>query len=598
MFSVKKHTHAGFIIPAVASGALVIGVAYSPLPAIGASNDVTISNGGLSVTFNVAWGAVVTGIANNNVANGLNIVDSHDVGRELQTDQFLSQNIGGSSQLMINPTQAGAGGNQAYYQHPNGSQFPEVGSPVVSWSATANQFQAVITPLDYDTGNPTDWVYVENVSINSQGVANFHYTSYDYQPGTYQISTEIPVLYSDYTDAYMAAGPNGAVLEATGSPTWPQSAISSNGWIGNVDTGNNIGIFYTTPVGLQEQYGTCTGCSVSPGAPAGTLGITHVVDYALTSYSGEILNNEFSVAVGTQQSGPTLIAQQSPASFMASSSIITNGVFSANAAAYTSSPGYSSASGNPAAPTGWTTSDSNAGVNGPDTGFFGSSGYQPFAPTSTAGVSDFSFLQGKGAFIAQRVATTSGQKYTLAFDAAARGGDPSAALEVILTNTADGTQVITLTPTITDTGFTPFFLSFTAISGSTNVEFLNNSPAGIDDTVDVSNVSLAAVPVPEPATLGLFALGGLGLLLASRKRRAGGGSNRSVTQYSDHLLMGQIGGGIRCIAGILPASKTRQKQAGRLRYRYCSCLRNQVSSMTERSIHGTSSTDLVWTNQT
>ena len=487
-------------------------VAATALPALGANN-VTISNGGLSVTFNLAWGAVVTGISNANVGNGLNIVDSHDVGRELQTDQFLSQNIAGTQQLIFNPTQAGAGGNQAYYQHPNGSQFAEVGSPVVSWSATANQFQAVITPLDYDTGNPTDWVYVEDVNINSQGVANFHYTCYDYQSGTYQISTEIPVLYTDYTDAYMAAGPNGTVLEATGSPTWPQPAITSNGWIGNVDTSNNIGIFYTTPVGFQEGYGTCPSCSVTPGAPAGTLGITHVVDYALTSYPGEILNNEFSVAVGSQQSGPTLISQQGPAVFTSSASIITNGVFSANATAYTQSPGYSSngslGAGNPTAPTGWAASTSGAtGINGPDTGFYGSSDYQPFAPTSTAGVSDFSFLQGKGAFIAQRVATTSGQKYTLAFDAAARSIDPSAVLEVILTDVASGRQIYTFTPSITSSGFAPFFLDFTAISGSTNIEFLNNSAAGIDDTVDVSNVSLAAVP--EPATLGLFALGLLG----------------------------------------------------------------------------------------
>ena len=154
MFSKMKPSDSRIIVRAVAVAVVACAVGASALPAGAASNDVTISNGGLSVTFNLSWGAVVTGIANTNVANGLNIVDSHDVGRELQTDQFLYQNIGGSNQLMINPTQAGAGGHQAYYQHPNGIAIPETGSPVTSWSASANQFQAVITPLDYDTGNP------------------------------------------------------------------------------------------------------------------------------------------------------------------------------------------------------------------------------------------------------------------------------------------------------------------------------------------------------------------------------------------------------------------------------------------------------------
>ena len=76
--------------------------------------NVTISNGGLSVTFNVAWGAVVVGVANKNVAHGLNIVDTNDVGRELQVDQFLMLKINGRRALMINPTQAGAEGYQGF----------------------------------------------------------------------------------------------------------------------------------------------------------------------------------------------------------------------------------------------------------------------------------------------------------------------------------------------------------------------------------------------------------------------------------------------------------------------------------------------------
>jgi hypothetical protein len=103
----------------------------------------------------------------------------------------------------------------------------------------------------------------------------------------------------------------------------------------------------------------------------------------------------------------------------------------------------------------------------------------------------------------------------LAFDAAQRDTDTNAVLEVIVTNANNGNPVTILTPVITDTGFTAFSLNFTAPSASTTVEFLNNSPSG-DNTVDVSNVSLN--PVPEPATLGLVALGGMGLLLLKRRK--------------------------------------------------------------------------------
>ncbi len=514
MFLYGKFLYSRSFVCAAVGAAATSVVAATALSAMGANN-VTISNGGLSVTFNLAWGAVVTGISNTNVGNGLNIVDSHDVGRELQTDQFLYQNIGGTPQLIFNPTQAGAGGSQPYYQHPNGSAIPEAGSPVASWSASGNQFQAVVTPLDYDTGNPTDWVYVENVSINSQGIANFQYTCYDYQPGTYSISTEVPTLYTDLTNAFMYPASNGTAQTVTGSPSWPQF-VTSKGWIGNIDTGNNLGVFYTTQAGLPENYGTFPGAAVSDAPP---LGKTSAVEHGLMVSPGTILSSRFSVAVSTQQNGPTLMAEQPPAISSTSTSIISNGAFSTNAAAYTAPPGYSTVGGNPGAPAGWTSSGGSSGVNGSDTGFYGSIGFQPFAPTSTAGVSDFSFLQGRGTLISQLVTTTVGKSYTLAFDAAQRSGNTTASLEAVLTNPTNGGLVVNLEPAITDTGFTPFFLNFTADSGSTEIEFLNNSAAGVDDTVDVSNISLAATAVPEPAALAIFALGGIVLVMVNRKRK-------------------------------------------------------------------------------
>ena len=69
---------------------------------------VTISNGGLSLTFKIAWGAVVTAVDNSNLANGLNIEDTYGVGRLFQVDQFLHPINPSQKQKIINPTQTGA----------------------------------------------------------------------------------------------------------------------------------------------------------------------------------------------------------------------------------------------------------------------------------------------------------------------------------------------------------------------------------------------------------------------------------------------------------------------------------------------------------
>ena len=196
MVNESKHQSSVLVVRAGLGVAVAAALAVGTAPVFATStNTATISNGGLSVTFDLNWGAVVTGVANSNVDNGLNIVDSHDPGRELQTDEFLFDSTTTSrSTLVSNPTQAGSIVT---------STGKYVGSPVISYSSSANQFQAVITPRDFNSGNVTDWVYVENVSINKQGIANFKYTCYDYVPQTYTMSTEIPTLYSDYTNNFM-----------------------------------------------------------------------------------------------------------------------------------------------------------------------------------------------------------------------------------------------------------------------------------------------------------------------------------------------------------------------------------------------------------
>ena len=194
----------------------------------------------------------------------------------------------------------------------------------------------------------------------------------------------------------------------------------------------------------------------------------------------------------------------------ASANLISNGDFSANASAYSTYPGYS-ASPNPSNPTGWVVSvPANAGVNGPDTGFFGTQG-EPFAPASTTGVRDFAFMQGGQIF--QTVTTIAGQAYQVTYDAGARGNTPST-MNTVAWDNVNHAAIVSQAPSISDLNFAAFTMDFTAASSSTQIVFQDTG-----GTPDVSNVSLT--PVPDPASLGLVAVGGLGMLLIGRKRAAG-----------------------------------------------------------------------------
>lgn len=323
-----RRTALAFVIFAalVSNGASRVTLAASNWQPPPKNKDITISNGGLSVTFNIAWGAVVVGISNKYVAHGLNIVDFHDVGRELQVDQFLSRNAPGPQPLLVNPTQAGAEGGQAYYRHPHGSIVPQKGSPVVRWKAGRHRFMAVIRPWDYDTGNATHWVYTERVHIDRNGVAHFQYLFQRHGRGTFRMNTEIPTLYSDRTNAFMYPTQNpytrGAetvkhfrfsrppVRLVTGRPLWGQHHLISKGWIANIDTANRIGIFYTTPVGLPETFGCFPGAGVSDRLP---LGKTNVFGNHLICRPNEVYSVRFSVLVATPERGPALISRQKPA---------------------------------------------------------------------------------------------------------------------------------------------------------------------------------------------------------------------------------------------------------------------------------------------
>ena len=216
----------------------------------------------------------------------------------------------------------------------------------------------------------------------------------------------------------------------------------------------------------------------------------------------------------------------------ASANLVTNGDFSANASSYVTYPGYSAdfTTSNPSAPTGWSiTLNYPIGVNGPDTRFYASYG-SPFAPSSASGVRDFAFLQDatgtngtvySNSTIDQVISTIAGQVYTLSYLAAQRSGDPSATMETLVLDAANSNaQIISQTPSISTSGFTTNILTFTAVSASTEIAFENTTSGAshADNTVDVSNVIVDAVP--QPASIGLvgFGLLGVGLLLLKRTR--------------------------------------------------------------------------------
>ncbi|MHB1767967.1 MAG: PEP-CTERM sorting domain-containing protein, partial [Phycisphaerae bacterium] len=223
--------------------------------------------------------------------------------------------------------------------------------------------------------------------------------------------------------------------------------------------------------------------------------------------------------------------------------LILNGDFSANASAYTASYGVDGASGNPTAPSSWTSvapvNYGGLGVNGPDTTVGTPTapglGNNVLPPASSTGSQDFAWIQGgltnSGAFspasFTQNFATVAGEKYVVTFVAAQGGnngsgaGDTGAVLQVQAIDSVNNVLATATTDTggglnaINATGWTNEVFNFTASTTSTTLAFADAPNSAVSQIVDFTNVAAA---VPEPASLGLFAIGGLGMLLIGRKR--------------------------------------------------------------------------------
>ncbi|MGC9259510.1 MAG: PEP-CTERM sorting domain-containing protein, partial [Phycisphaerae bacterium] len=205
----------------------------------------------------------------------------------------------------------------------------------------------------------------------------------------------------------------------------------------------------------------------------------------------------------------------------AQAAIIQNGDFSANAAAYINFPGYDGGAAvspnvtpNPTAPTNWTQNGTGGvGINGVDT----TTG-NPFGPSAQQATPtlDWVFLQNAGAAVFQSYTVTAGQSYQVSYLDANRATDAGYAHAYVLGGSLAGPVLGQYQTTPGDVNFQAESFTYTADANTTDFLVLQNASGAGDLTVDFTAVSVAAVP--EPATLGLVAVGGLGLLLLKRRR--------------------------------------------------------------------------------
>ena len=191
-------------------------------------------------------------------------------------------------------------------------------------------------------------------------------------------------------------------------------------------------------------------------------------------------------------------------------SLVTNGDFSANAAGFTTFPGYANSGSNPSTITGWTYSGAvQFGINGDGL-------TNPFGPGNRSAATYYAFIQRTGQ-LSQALALTADTTYDISFLAAARNNNNALGRVTVADNST----------TFYDSGLNAWsnsafesvssqFTTGSTLDGPVLITLINDSP-NADLTVDYADVIVEVAPIPEPSSLLLLGLGAFSTLLLRRR---------------------------------------------------------------------------------
>ena len=183
--------------------------------------------------------------------------------------------------------------------------------------------------------------------------------------------------------------------------------------------------------------------------------------------------------------------------------VIVNGDFSANAAAFTNSPGYTGGA-NPVTISNWLNyfNAPQQGLNGARTGVGNT-----FGPTNTGGRT-YAFIQSAQTLLGQYLTLAPSTKYRLDYEVAARAGQAAKYRVMVAPSDSSGTSGLYYDSGVTagnSAAFdhvTAYFTTPSALGASPNIQLWNSSDTG-DSTISYANVSLSVTP--RKAKLFLFA---------------------------------------------------------------------------------------------